>query len=312
MNRAQRNKIAKEVEKINRRYESKYFPKVGKVMRSHVSDVIYSVKNKGLEQARTELSNDLTSGLTDVVKSLYLEVGLHHARRTHKNIKGQVQNLKVSKSFVPETKGFGFNATWTAFILNYLNEFLTQKITFEVQETLRRKLLDLLTRSITEGWGIDKTVSKLEDPRLTDYQTARIVRTEINRAANVGNMAAVDTSEYEMQKEWIAAHDNRTRGNPMTGQKDHANHWDLDGIVVDYSDNFRDPRTGDLLAFPGDPKASAASTINCRCSTYPTAKTDENGRLVPRQQAAVGVVIPMLQRPAAAASPFSFNVIGKS
>jgi hypothetical protein len=138
-----------------------------------------------------------------------------------------------------------------------------------------------LQQSISEGWEVDKTVRELRESGFSDFQAARIVRTEVNTAANVGVIAAGDTYEYQMQKEWISIHDRRTRG---TNPKDHANHISLDGITIDFEDLFTDPRNGDRLRHPGDPKASAASIINCRCNMALIPKRDQRGRLIPKRK----------------------------
>jgi len=144
---------------------------------------------------------------------------------------------------------------------------------------------------------VDDIIRILEDWPFARFQAARIVRTEINRAANVGAMAGGSSFQFEQQKEWIAAKDSRTRGNPMNGQKDHANHWALDGSIVDDTVVFVDSRNGDQLQFPGDPSASAASTINCRCTVALTAKRDENGKLIPKRSR-VSVIQPnQIRRP---------------
>ena len=58
---------------------------------------------------------------------------------------------------------------------------------------------------------------------------------------NVAAVAAAEKFEYKTMKEWVSAMDSRVRGrNP----EDHANHWDLDGVVVDYNQPFVDPRNG--------------------------------------------------------------------
>jgi uncharacterized protein with gpF-like domain len=202
-----------------------------------------------------------------------------------------------------ETKGFGFNEQWIAFILQYLQQFLIDKITFKVSNTTRDKLLDVLQQGIADGLGIEDMVNLLEDLPFTRTQAARITRTEINRAANVGTMAGVSTSEYEMNKEWIAAHDHRTRGvNP----KDHADHYNLDGQVVDIDGKFRDPINGHELSFPGDPEAAAEDVVNCRCSSAPIAKKDVNGFLVPKPQPAQVIPFSVIREIPIAAQPFQF------
>jgi uncharacterized protein with gpF-like domain len=302
-----------EYNRINRRYETKYYGKVHQAIKGKVSSLINDIKEKGLQPALNSLQADLVNAdLADVVKAMYLEVGLRYARKEYRNQLSTLRsrrpkknaNIQKAISVPMETKGFGFNEQWIAFILNYLTEFLTSKITFTVNETTRQALYDVLSEGIANGSGIDEIVSKLENLPFTKVQAARITRTEINRAANVGTMAAVDTSEYEMNKEWISANDYRVRGRMP---KDHADHWKLNGQVIDYNDKFKDSKSGDLLSLPGDPNASAASTINCRCSVAPLFKEDDMGNLVPKQQAAY---VPMftIPRPAIAAQPFAFQV----
>ncbi len=176
---------------------------------------------------------------------------------------------------------FGFNPTWTKFIVDYLNRFLIEKITFEVSRTTRDELLKVLNQAITEGWSIDETVKRIESLPFTKMQAARIVRTEVNRAANVGAKAQSSTFAFEQNKEWISAEDNRVRG---LRPSDHANHVVLDGVTINEGDVFVDIRNGDRLEFPGDPRASAASTINCRCSVAYVAKRNAEGRLIPKRQ----------------------------
>lgn len=271
--------LSREAEIINRKYEQKHFPKVYRALKSKASSLSKIIKEGGLQAGVSSI--DITNNeLTKAISGLYLEVGLRHATMDERRLRAE--NRK-SISLRMERKGFGFNDVWSNFIKNYLTNFLLEKITYFVNATTRSALLAVLQEAIDNGWGIDETVKRLEGLPFLRYQAARIVRTEVNRASNVGHLAQGYTYEWELTKEWVAAKDKRTRGNPIEGQDDHADHWRLDGVKVDYNEKFRDPRNGDLLEAPGDPKASAASTVNCRCRIVTRAKRNENGDLIPKR-----------------------------
>lgn len=265
-----------EVTRIQRRYEKKYFPVVQKAIQSQVDDVIKTVERYGVKQGLGEAQNIVSSKIGGIIEALYIEVGTRFAKLTWSDLQAQRRQAKKSLS----VKGFGFNADWVKFIKEYLFRFLLDKIVFELSNTTRTAILTVLSNSIEQGLGVNETVRNLKDLPISKTQAARIVRTEITRAANTGTMAASDSFEYEQTKEWMSAHDKRTRGQHLG---DHASHIGLDGQVIDVNDYFTDPINGDQLMFPGDPQATAASTINCRCTIAVVAKIDSNGRLIPKK-----------------------------
>lgn len=309
-----RNERIKETERINRQYESKYFPKVRRVIKDEISSLIEVVKHGGIDAGiRSAQIKIHSGGLPKIIQDLYNEVGLRYARKTWIELQKQKRASSGNKKEASvlqgvgvairskadakiegsregdekrppshfETKGFGFVQAWVDFIKAFLYQFLIEKITFRVSETTREVLLNVLYKATEEGWGVDKTVKALEDLPLSETQAARIVRTEIGRAANTGAMAAGSTFEFEQTKEWIAAHDKRTRGQDVN---DHADHFHLDGVTIDYDDLFTDPRNGAQLRMPHDPDAPAANTVNCRCTVAVVAKIGSDGRLIPKKR----------------------------
>lgn len=260
-------------EHINRRFEKLFFPRIKKPLQGKVNSLASIVNTMGEKAGISWLKTQITNPeLTTEVRRLYGVVGVRHANEVTRELR---REPKVEK------KGFGFSEEWVKFIQEYLGKHFLERITFSVSETLGDHLLLIMNRSIAEGWGVDKTVRELRNDTFSDFQAARIVRTEVNTAANVGVIAAGSTYDYEMQKEWVSVHDNRTRG---TDPKDHASHVALDGTVIDFEDVFVDPRNGDHLQHPGDPKASAASIINCRCNLTLKPKRDSRGRLIPKRR----------------------------
>lgn len=281
-----RAEIISEYIRVNRKYEVLYFPKVRKAIRVKVKDVVIKLKHGGINHAIDYLNRDIGNEyLHEVVSDLFKDVALRHARMNYSRMQQEVGR----KGILPpiEMKGFGFNEIWTQYIVEYFRQYLLDKITYQVAATTRSALLSILTLATVEGWSIDQAVEKVEgwDER---YQAARVVRTETNRAANVGAKANSETFAYEQMKEWVSAHDNRVRGKKP---KDHANHVKLDRTKIDADDVFHDSVNGDRLDFPGDIKASAASTVNCRCMAVYTAKRDADGNLIPKRRSTV-VIFP--------------------
>ena len=281
----------------NRRYEDKYLGKVHAVLVP--VGFSHAIKSGGIHAGISFLHGTIHNPqLTKVIEQMYLEVGLRYARMNETRQRQETKSKYLvgftfltkdgftaiethNNDFVIQRKRFGFNEAWTNFIKQYLQRFLIEKITFDVSTNTRDKLLSVLNQAVTEGWSIDRTVKEIDGLPFLKSQAARIVRTEVGRAANVGTKAQSETFPYEQMKEWISAHDRRVRG---VDPKDHASHTGLDGTKINAGDLFKDPRNGDLLDHPGDPKASAESTINCRCTVAYTAKRDAKGRLIPKRQ----------------------------
>lgn len=265
-----------EFERVNRKYEVAFMPRIKRALHTKVSATISRLQDGGYEAATKYLHSTMgNEAVGRAVKQLYITVGTRHARMNYSRL-------------LVEQKRFGWNAAWTLWIENYLADFLLDKVTFDIAATTRDALLRALTAGLSAGLSADEMVNKLKDWPYERFQAARIVRTEVGRAANVGATAQSRTSEYQQMKEWISSHDFRVRGHKPN---EHANHVQLDGTKIDQDDSFRDVINGDELQFPGDPKASAASTINCRCSVAYTLKRDAQGNPIPKRKSTV-VIFP--------------------
>ena len=285
---------------LNKKYEVLFFPRIEKTIEAKFEETASIVKSNGVNSAISALNNELTNPeLTKEIQRLYATVGTRYANDSYRQLKIKQRGLRKPVKEIGfdslETKAggsFGFNETWVKWILNYLQTHLLENIVFNVNATTRDHILRVLGRSISEGLGIDKTVQLLKNDTFSETQSARIARTEVNIASNAGTLAAGETYEYQMQKEWVAVTDFRTRGrNP----DDHASHVALNGTVIDFEDVFTDSRNNDKLKSPGDPKASAASIINCRCQLTLKPKEDARGRLIPKRRSTV-VIYPNQNR----------------
>lgn len=107
---------------------------------------------------------------------------------------------------------------------------------------------------------IDAAVNRMQT-RAERYRAETIARTESINALRAGQQEAVrqafdksDILDKEIEKEWDASGDGRTR----------PDHDAADGqTVVGLNTPFI--VGGEQLLYPGDPSGSAANTVNCRC-----------------------------------------------
>lgn len=169
---------------------------------------------------------------------------------------------------------------WKQVVLEYLNQNGLNQLAIEITDTLKKQIQKTIEKGVREGWGIDKIVRELNDAKFPKWMAARIARTEINKASNLGAMVAAADSDIEVDKEWISAIDNRTRRIP----RNQYDHLTMDGTVVGFDEMFIVPstKTIDAMLYPGDPAASAGNLCNCRCTVAMIPKRDENGQLIRR------------------------------
>jgi len=163
----------------------------------------------------------------------------------------------------------GYETTWEAAFAAEGERIAGKRVTL-VQGTAKATLIKELTRFMKDPDFMDlneRQAQRVLRSRFNQYsnnQARRLVRTEATNAANLGTMrSALDMFGADsLQKEWIAALDERTRGA----------HASASGQVVDFNEPFF--VMGEKLNRPGDPAGTAKNVINCRCSVAPFPRED--------------------------------------
>jgi hypothetical protein len=260
------------------RLEKRYVPKIFKALYSQVQTFLDDMERNGLAIAQAHLfvstGND---EIGPVLQNLHKEAGLYFGKKAYYEIRRSARK-RIEKA------GFGLSDEWLAAIIEFFkNEYFA--LVQRISETTRAQLFAVLTQAAEEGWSNDTIVKHMKNPELYVWRARLIARTELNKAAHAGRKLASDDSEWEIEKEWVAANDHRTR----------HSHRAADGDVIDFEKKFQvaTPKGGvDLMDGPGDPTASAANLCNCRCSMSTRAKRDEQGRLIPKTK-----VIPIQPQP---------------
>ena len=155
--------------------------------------------------------------------------------------------------YVLEVKGF--SEMFALFAADYIAQEMVRRRITDVAQTTRNSIVDAIARTTTDGVSIVGTAREISRVvgGVNAMRANRIARTETHGAANYGADHAARSTGLELQKEWVAVEDARTR-------PDHAS---ADGQTVEMEQAFT--IGGEALMFPGDFNGSAGQVINCRC-----------------------------------------------
>lgn len=233
--------------------ERLFVGKVYKALQSQIKGFTANVRANGVDYAASRMSTTLMNeDIGPVIQQLYRIGAVTNANNVYSNLKRYEPKEKLA--------GFGFNDVWTKDVNRYFQMHLLEKAVLPISETTKKQILSLLKTATEEGWSVEQVVKELEGSDITKSRARMIVRTESVRATNFGGMLGAFESRLVMEKQWIAAHDFRTRGN---NPNDKHSHISLDKDQTDLLKPFYDSRSGEAIMFPGDPEASAGNVINC-------------------------------------------------
>jgi hypothetical protein len=211
----------------------------------------------------------LERDIIDLYVNLFTSVGTQIALWYQDNFEKYIQKNQPAVNWRETFAAFG-------------QRFAADKVTLvsgnrkkELQAVLKRLMSDPEFQALNE-----RQAQRILRSQFTDYsrtQAMRLVRTETVTAANY---AATQTANdlfgsQGYEREWLTAGDERVRRFP----RDKASHAVMNGIRVRVGEKFEVPtKSGiDFMDYPGDPSASAANRINCRCTvlTMPMGAVEE-------------------------------------
>jgi SPP1 gp7 family putative phage head morphogenesis protein len=159
--------------------------------------------------------------------------------------------------------------SWQAYIDSFVKSRLAQRIvwiTNTTEEVFKSIVRNIISGAIQEGLGVDRIARNIrKELNITErYRAERIARTEVVSASNEGSFMGAKSTGLDLDKEWMAYMDEKTRDS----------HAQLNGQVIPMNDTFI-TISGEYLELPGDPSASAEETINCRCTIGYVVKDSE-------------------------------------
>lgn len=125
----------------------------------------------------------------------------------------------------------------------------------------KQKITNAITQGILQGESIPKIAARLENVTDMDRTAAiRNARTAMTGAQNAGRVEGYKYAEslgIEVEQEWLATLDNRTRDS----------HRLLDGERRKVGEKFSNG-----CRYPADPSGAAEEVYNCRCTLVPAIK----------------------------------------
>jgi hypothetical protein len=186
-----------------------------------------------------------------VLYNLAVDVGVREANTAFLELKAQTKRASL-----------GFDKEFAQQIIDYLQKYFLITVN-NINEYTKELILQVITEGIAKGEGQDVIVQNILGLNVINSRRANtIVRTEVNRASNIGRVIGAKKTGLLLKKVWSSANQERTRGSKP---KDKADHRHMNALKVDMNEPFTDPRNGAKLDQPGDPNAPIENTINCRC-----------------------------------------------
>lgn len=225
-----------------------------RIVRRNVLQIVNSIPFNNMSKLTYQsliYGNITESRIKDIYKEIYTKLCEPQYKRTQRQLKAELNFEIVLNNWLNTNAGLrivSVHATLIEAIIKVIQDGYDNNLS--VAE---------ITRNLQNRFGWFK------------YQALRIARTETTTATNLATVLAAENSDYELQKTWISAQDNRTRRPP----KSPYDHLDMNGVTVDADRTFF--VGGEEIEYPGAPNGSAGNIINCRCKVVYTIKEDENG-----------------------------------
>ena len=132
----------------------------------------------------------------------------------------------------------------------------------QIQGNTLNSITKVMQKGIQEGETNREIAKRLRKTGkvASVFNSIRIARTETLGMYNKATDASVDETGLKFNRVWSTTKDLRTRRRKKKSKWDH---WIVDGQKRKQNEPF--DVSGEKLDFPGDPKGSAGSIINCRC-----------------------------------------------
>jgi len=246
--------------------EKAFVPKMAKAVKGEIKKVTDWIKsNEGTNGIHSQLHILFNhNSIKSIITELWNTSALSEANVTYRQLKKT--HLK--------SRGMGFNPAWQKIIDTYLTDIEKFKTVEQINDTTKKRLLEIISKGIQNGDSYEEIVNAIEEDDIPLKRAMLIVRTESVGAMNMGAMMGAISTGIMYDKEWITSGDERVRGRKIT---DKFSHLYLEGQTVHMDQPYNN---GEEIKYPGDKSSSAGNFCNCRCCQRFIARRDSDGRIM--------------------------------
>ena len=279
-----------EIERLERRFRRQY-NQASREMRKRLDDMMESYDKANAEWKQRVKSGDATQEdydgwLKDQATDRAFVQSMAQTLAQDANRTNQLAMDTVNDA-IPSV--FAENANYAAFEVEHGIGYETHAFDLYDQSTVRRLIRDqpdllpplpnprmdngrdlrwnrqrfagVITQSVLQGESIPRAADRIGRVMRTNEAAATMAaRTALTGAENAGRVDSYKRAQnigIELEQEWMATLDERTR----------MSHRELDGQHVPVGKYFiASNTTGNKLLFPGDPSAPGEDVYNCRCT----------------------------------------------
>lgn len=260
MNASDKRSYLLRFHRFQRSRETFFAPKIFAAIREQYNTLL-TYLNAGYTEQQA-LYSFTSEPIQKVLKNLYVDAATIYGAKVRSDLNRlvpyRVENPNSFNQFKARMP-MGFSESMRALIEQYFSiDILNQSE--GITDTTRELIREIFTKGYELGEGIDDIVAKLKDTELSRVRARTIARTETVTASNQGSLFVAKSTGLDLNKEWLAASDKRTRNH----------HRHLNSQVVGIDDYFKDH--GVTMKVPGARvqenglPVPADYVVNCRCS----------------------------------------------
>lgn len=245
----------REFNRIHERY-SKRAAKIFRIgLMRHFEKMLEAAKDNGFRDLSLVITRADSSDINKAFINVYQGTGIDAAFGTFDDM------TKKSRQFIDTDNGKkNVRSKWLKELEGIaLDETIPAR--GAVLTTSQEIFVDFVDDALSKGASLTDVAKglRMKFNEIMPWRSFNIARTEVLSAYNFGSEIGAQETGFQFKRTWLASVDGRER----------ASHRAVSGTpAINGGWIVEQPSGGmpDFMRFPGDPRASAANRVNCRCT----------------------------------------------